>query len=111
VIAGTQSIYFAGDTDLFDEMATLGPIDLALLPVAGWGLRLPPGHLDPQRAAEALLRIQPRVAIPIHWGTYAPWRAPAFDDTPARTFAELAATKAPGVEVRVLRPGESYEFD
>ena len=110
VIAGTQSVYFAGDTDLFDEMATLGPIDLALLPVAGWGPRLPPGHLDPQRAAEALIRIRPRVAIPIHWGTYAPWRAPASDETPARAFAELAATSAPGIEVRVLRPGESYEF-
>jgi L-ascorbate metabolism protein UlaG (beta-lactamase superfamily) len=111
VIAGTRSVYFAGDTDLFDEMGTLGPIDVALLPVAGWGPRLPPGHLDPQRAAEALRRIRPRTAIPIHWGTYAPWRAPSGDDQPARAFAELAATIAPGVDVRVLLPGESYEFD
>lgn len=110
VITGTRTVYFAGDTDLFDEMTSLGPVDVALLPVAGWGPRLPPGHLDPRRAVEALRRIGPRVAIPIHWGTYAPWRAPAGDDTPARTFAELAAAEAPEVEVRVLLPGESYEL-
>jgi L-ascorbate metabolism protein UlaG (beta-lactamase superfamily) len=111
LIAGTRTVYFAGDTDLFDDMAYLGPVDVALLPVAGWGARLPPGHLDPQRAAEALVRIQARVAIPIHWGTYAAWRAPTGDDSPARTFAELARTIAPAVDVRVLRPGESYELE
>jgi L-ascorbate metabolism protein UlaG (beta-lactamase superfamily) len=111
VIAGTRTVYFAGDTDLFDGMASLGPVDVALLPVAGWGPRLPPGHLDPQRAAEALGRIRPRVAVPIHWGTYAPWRAPTGDAAAARRFAELAGSIAPTVEVRVLRPGESYELE
>jgi hypothetical protein len=28
-----------------------GEVDLALLPVAGWGRSLGPGHLDPARAA------------------------------------------------------------
>jgi L-ascorbate metabolism protein UlaG (beta-lactamase superfamily) len=111
VVAGTRSFYFAGDTDLFDGMSSLGPVDLALLPVAGWGPRLPVGHLDPQRAVEALRRIRPRAAIPIHWGTFAPWRAPSADDAPAREFAELAAAVAPGVEVRVLRPGETYKLE
>jgi L-ascorbate metabolism protein UlaG (beta-lactamase superfamily) len=111
VIAGSRTVYFAGDTDVFDGMASLGTIDVALIPVAGWGPRLPPGHLDPVRAAEALVLIQPRVAIPIHWGTYAPWRPSRGDDTPARAFAELAATVAPTVDVRVLRPGQSYQFD
>jgi L-ascorbate metabolism protein UlaG (beta-lactamase superfamily) len=107
VLAATQSVYFAGDTDLFDGMASLGPVDVALLPVAGWGPRLPPGHLDPERAAHALALIRPRIAIPIHWGTYAPWRASPGDDTPAREFATAAANLAPDVEVRVLRPGET----
>ena len=35
-------VYFAGDTDLFDGMGELGPVDVALLPVAGWGPEL--GH-------------------------------------------------------------------
>jgi L-ascorbate metabolism protein UlaG (beta-lactamase superfamily) len=111
VIAGTRSVYFAGDTDLFEEMTALGPVDVALLPVAGWGPRLPPGHLDPARAAEALRRIRPQVAIPIHWGTYAPWRPNAGDDAPAREFAEEAATLAPDVVVRILRPGETSPLD
>lgn len=111
VIAGTQTVYFAGDTDLFPEMGALGRVDVALLPVAGWGPRLPAGHLDPARAVEALQLIEPRLAIPIHWGTYAPWRPPRGDDTPARTFAELAATVVPTVDVRVLRPGQSCALD
>ena len=89
----------------------LSRLDAALLPVAGWGPRLPAGHLDPVRAVEALALIEPRLAIPIHWGTYAPWRAPRGDDTPAKAFAELAATIVPTVDVRVLRPGQSCQLD
>ncbi len=52
-IAGSQRLYFAGDTDLFDGMAELaGGLDLALLPVWGWGSTLGEGHLDPERAAQ-----------------------------------------------------------
>jgi L-ascorbate metabolism protein UlaG (beta-lactamase superfamily) len=111
VIAGTRAIYFAGDTDLFEGMGALGRIDAALLPVAGWGSRLPAGHLDPVRAVEALALTEPRLAIPIHWGTYAAWRPPKGDDAPARTFAELAATIVPAVDVRVLRPGQSCPLE
>jgi L-ascorbate metabolism protein UlaG (beta-lactamase superfamily) len=111
VIAGTRTVYFAGDTDLFQGMGDLGRIDVALLPVAGWGPRLPAGHLDPARAVEALELIEPHLAIPIHWGTYAPWRPPLGDDAPARAFAELAATVVPAVDVRVLRPCQTCPLD
>jgi L-ascorbate metabolism protein UlaG (beta-lactamase superfamily) len=111
VIAGSRTVYFAGDTDLFQGMGALGRIHVALLPVAGWGPRLPAGHLDPARAVEALELIQPHLAIPIHWGTYAPWRPPLGDDTPAKAFAELAANVVPAVDVRVLRPGQSCPLD
>lgn len=111
VIAGSRTVYFAGDTDLFPAMRDLGRIDVALLPVAGWGPRLPPGHLDPAGAAQALELIQPRIAIPIHWGTYAPWRPPRGRDAPAMTFAEIAANLTPAVDVRVLRPGQSCPLD
>jgi L-ascorbate metabolism protein UlaG (beta-lactamase superfamily) len=114
VISGSQSVYFAGDTDLFEEMRELGPVDVALVPIWGWGPGLGGGHLDPVRAAEAVSRIRPRVAIPIHWGTYYPIhlglrRVPAFVDLPPLEF--LAATKetAPDVEVRVLGVGDSAE--
>jgi L-ascorbate metabolism protein UlaG (beta-lactamase superfamily) len=111
VVAGTRTVYFAGDTDLFEGMGALGRIDAALLPVAGWGPRLPAGHLDPVRAVEALALTEPRLAIPIHWGTYAAWRRPRGDDAPARSFAELAATVVPMVDVRVLRPGQSCPLE
>lgn len=111
-ITGSSRIYFAGDTDLFAEMAALaGTVDVALLPVWGWGPRLGSGHLDPRRAAEALLRIRPRLAIPIHWGTFYPfafarfWPHPLGD--PPREFAREAARLAPETKVRILAPGEA----
>ena len=73
VLDGSRRVYFAGDTDVFPEMAELGPVDVALLPIWGWGPTLGPGHLDPDRAAEAAALLRARVVVPIHWGTYAPW--------------------------------------
>jgi len=112
--SGDRRVYFAGDTDVFGEMATLAEnLDTALLPVWGWGPTLGPGHLDPRRAAEALGLLRPRVAIPIHWGTLFPFaldrlrgKAPLLSDPP-REFARAAARLAPDVEVRVLQPGEA----
>lgn len=110
VVRGSGSVYFAGDTDLFDAMEELrGGVDVALLPVWGWGTKLGPGHLDPVRAARAAAIIAPRVAIPIHWGTFAmprPIGPGAASDSPPREFAELVAREVPQAEVRVLRPGE-----
>ena len=111
IVGGSTSVYFAGDTDLFDGMAELGPIDVALLPVSGWGPRLPAGHLDPRGAAEALRLLRPRIAVPIHWGTFrAPFGARP-DDRPAREFAQAAAELAPEVEVRVLAIGETLALE
>ena len=107
---GTR-VYASGDTDLFDDMATLGPLDVALLPVWGWGPNLGPGHLGPRAAAEVVRDMRPRVAVPIHWGTLYPrrlhrlWRAPLLE--PGDRFAAHVADLAPAVDVRVLRPGEA----
>jgi L-ascorbate metabolism protein UlaG (beta-lactamase superfamily) len=113
VLSGSGRVYFAGDTDLFEGMRELSPdLDVALLPVAGWGPRLPPGHLDARRAAQALALLRPRVAIPIHWGTYRRiglGRDPSVLREPAETFVREAAELAPGVNVCVLEPGGSLE--
>ncbi|MBB4909653.1 MBL fold metallo-hydrolase [Actinophytocola algeriensis] len=66
-----RKVYAAGDTDLFPEMADLTDVDVALLPVWGWGPTLGPGHMNPERAAAAADLIKPRVAVPVHWGTLA----------------------------------------
>jgi L-ascorbate metabolism protein UlaG (beta-lactamase superfamily) len=110
VVRGSRSVYFAGDTDLFAGMDELRPIDVALLPVAGWGPTLPPGHLNPRSAAEALRLLRPGVAVPVHWGTLRTPLAPAPDDTAPREFVRAAAELAPQVEVRVLQIGESCEL-
>jgi L-ascorbate metabolism protein UlaG (beta-lactamase superfamily) len=106
-VTGGSTVYFAGDTDLFDGMAQLaGRVDIALLPVAGWGPKLGPGHLNPERAAEAAAIIGPRDAVPIHWGTLAlPGRGPNDPAEPARAFERLTAARAPRVRVHVLAPG------
>ena len=106
---GARRVYFAGDTGLFDGMAGFADgLDVALLPVAGWGPRLPVGHLDPEGAADALTLLRPRLAVPIHWGTYRPvHRRLTFADAADR-FAARAAEVAPDVEVRILRVGESF---
>ena len=110
VIRGSNDVYFAGDTDLFDEMRDLRPLDVALLPIAGWGTRLPPGHLDAVRAAEALTLLEPRYAVPIHWGTYAPPFGARPADDPAEAFRAAAAELAPAVRVVTLREGESLSL-
>ena len=107
VVDGRARIYFAGDTGLFPQMSKIAPVDVALLPVAGWGPRLPAGHLDPAGAAEALRLLRPKAAVPIHWGTL--WRlfADRPDDRPAREFVRIARELAPEVDVRVLSIGET----
>jgi L-ascorbate metabolism protein UlaG (beta-lactamase superfamily) len=111
VLEGTQRIYFAGDTDLFDGMGDLGPLDVALIPVWGWGPSVGAGHLDPDRAAEAVALLRPRVAIPIHWGTYRVIGAKhAADPTPAEAFAAATSRVAPDVDVRILPVGGALEL-
>ena len=113
-VEGTSSVVFFGDTDVFEGMTALGPPpDVALLPVWGWGPTLGPGHLDPGRAAQAVELLRPRVAIPIHWGSFAPAHMSAeripFLKSPGPDFAAHVARTAPEVEVRVLAPGEATE--
>ena len=110
LVEGTQTAYFAGDTDLFDGMAEIAPhLDLALLPISGWGPALPEGHLNPTTAAQALELLHPRVCVPIHWGTFRPIykRTPYASDTAApQRFADEAHKRAPDVEIRILSPGD-----
>jgi L-ascorbate metabolism protein UlaG (beta-lactamase superfamily) len=112
VVTAERRVYFAGDTDLFDGMAQLAPLDLALLPIAGWGPKLGPGHLDPERAARAAAIMRPRTVVPIHWGTLSPLLRPSgrwFSDPPT-TFAARMAELAPDVKVRQIAPGDSLEL-
>jgi L-ascorbate metabolism protein UlaG (beta-lactamase superfamily) len=111
LIEAAVCVYFAGDTDLFAGMSDLaGRVDVALLPVGGWGPSVPAGHLDPERAAQAAARIRPRVAVPIHWGTLRAWGAQRGVDpvAPAQAFAQAVDRLAPATEVRILMPGQRF---
>lgn len=107
-----ERIWFAGDTDLDPAMAALrGRVDVALLPIWGWGPSLGPGHLDPCSAARAAALVAPQVVVPIHWGTFLPlgtrWRHGAALSAPAQAFAAQVARAAPSVRVATLAVGES----
>jgi L-ascorbate metabolism protein UlaG (beta-lactamase superfamily) len=107
-----RTVYFAGDTDLFEGMDELaGNLDAALLPIGGWGTKVGAGHLDPGRAAVAAAMLRPRLAIPIHWGTLLRAdlgrRADDLLHAPPRRFVAQLAERAPTVEAVVLEPGES----
>jgi L-ascorbate metabolism protein UlaG (beta-lactamase superfamily) len=115
LVRGSRTVYFAGDTGVFERMAELaGTLDVALLPVAGWGRTLGPGHMDPLDAARAARLLRPRIAIPIHWGTFRPIgrsdRGLAIGDGPAREFAAHVGELEPASEVRILAPGEETEL-
>ena len=85
-------IYYAGDTDLIPEMGDLADIDLALLPVGGTYT------LDAAEAAEACRRINPKGAVPYHWGDI------VGSDKDAKAFE-----KAAGCKVYVLQPGDTVK--
>jgi L-ascorbate metabolism protein UlaG (beta-lactamase superfamily) len=116
VIEGRHAVYFAGDTGLFDGMRDLaGSVDVALLPVGGWGPTLPSRHhLDPSDAARAAALIKPRLAVPIHWGTY--WPAgmrrfrPGRRAGPPVDFVRAASELAPEAGIRPTEIGAEVDL-
>lgn len=111
-VIGSRKVYFAGDTDVHPELAELaGGLDIALLPIWGWGHKLGPGHMDPRGAAQAAAMLRPGLSIPIHWGTYFPVGMKSVRGglltRPPAAFEDQLRLLAPQLEARVLRPGES----
>ncbi|MFB0552932.1 MAG: MBL fold metallo-hydrolase [Phycisphaerae bacterium] len=91
---GSKQIYYAGDTDLTEEIKNIKYIiDVALLPVGGTYT------MNAEEAAEAAKYIKPALAIPYHWGDI------IGGQEDADKFAALAECK-----VKILTPGESTSF-
>ena len=97
VRAGAQSVYHAGDTGLFGDMALIGRggLDLALVPI---GDRYTMGPAD---AVEALNLLRPKLAVPMHYDTLEKIRQ--------NPHAFAASALAAGQTVRVMGAGETIE--
>ncbi len=59
---GDVVIYHTGDTDLIPEMTDIQP-DIALVPVSGTYV------MTAKEASQAISKIKPKIAIPMHYGT------------------------------------------
>ncbi|RZN37163.1 MAG: metal-dependent hydrolase [Methanosarcinales archaeon] len=96
------TIYHAGDTGIFQSMKLLGEIydiDIALLPIGSVFT------MDPIQAAHSLKLIKPKIAIPMHYGTF-PILIPTTDE-----FVTEAHRHAPNVKIVTLNTGETYEYN
>lgn len=90
---GGRTVYHCGDTGLFGDMQLIGEIyrpDVALIPI---GDRFTMG---PELASRAAEMIQPRVAVPIHYGTF-----PVL-------VSDASGFRPRDVDVKVLKPGETW---
>jgi L-ascorbate metabolism protein UlaG (beta-lactamase superfamily) len=90
------TVYAAGDTDRFAEMAWYGEefdIDLALLP-AGDDFTM-----GPAEAVKAAQMLKAGLCVPIHWGTF-----PLLTGDPDDFVERMGAT---GMQARRLNPGET----
>lgn len=117
VRGGGLRIWVVGDSEPFPGMVHLpdlagGPIDVALIPVGGWGPRLSAGHMDPAKAARVCAEVGVGTAIPVHWGTlHAPgWRnlPRGWMDHAGEAFRAAAARVSPLTRVEVLAPGGTW---
>jgi len=69
---GTRSFWYPGDTGRDPAMADVEPVDLALVPIGGWGPTLGDEHLGPEDAALAVDLVGAGYALPVHHGTFWP---------------------------------------
>ncbi|RJP69157.1 MAG: MBL fold metallo-hydrolase [Candidatus Abyssobacteria bacterium SURF_17] len=109
VIEGKATVFFAGDSGLFEGMAEIGrkwDIDIALLPIGAYEPRsFRRHHMSPEDALEAGRMLRAKVIVPIHWGTFKLSLEP-FDE-PARRLKEAASRAGLSSMVRILLPSES----
>ncbi|KAJ1684475.1 hypothetical protein LUZ63_020230 [Rhynchospora breviuscula] len=114
---GSTSLWYPGDTGRQD-FSGVRRVDLAAVPIGGWGPTLGDEHLDPAEAAQAVAQVGARWALAVHYGTFWPVAMrrlhPAnhrhFFETPPTRFREAVARHAPGVEALTPPHGEALEL-
>ncbi len=99
-----HSFWFPGDTGRDPAMADVDPVDLALVPIGGWGPTLGDAHLDPEEAAEAVALVGARWALPVHHGTFWPI---GLQRLHRRNHHRLFVTPAPRFSTAVEASGQA----
>jgi L-ascorbate metabolism protein UlaG (beta-lactamase superfamily) len=97
-LEGDVAIYFAGDTNVFGDMALIRRLyspSLAVLPIGGHYT------MGPEEAAVALELLGAARCVPCHWGTF-----PLLTGTPG----ELRELATAGVEIVDVEPGGTIEL-
>jgi L-ascorbate metabolism protein UlaG (beta-lactamase superfamily) len=118
--AGSDAVYFAGDTMLIPELGEipdrLGHISLALLPTNGLHIR-PAGNMqvvmNAVEAAELTSILKPELAIPHHYaftkGFLGDRLITSSDKNPLH-FRDASGDLAPATTVRIVEPGTRIEL-
>lgn len=94
-----RRVYFAGDTDVFGDMALIRELhkpDVAFLPIGGHYT------MDPRGAAKAVALLGVSAVVPIHYGTF-----PILAGTPDQLREALGGLGLGNVEVVSPRPDET----
>ena len=108
-IGPRHRVYYSGDTGMFagfqDIGDRLGPFDLTMIEAGAYDRAWPDWHLGPEQAVRAHALVRGRTLLPLHWGLF---------DLAAHGWTEpvervLAAARAAGTSVNILRPGDSFE--
>ncbi len=97
---GERTLYHAGDTGLFSDMALIRELyspDVVLLPIGDHYV------MGPKEAAKACELLSPSLVVPMHFGTF-----PVLSGSP-EAFEQELSSRGIEVQVRVLAPGESLE--
>lgn len=95
------TLYHAGDTGIFAGMALIGelyPLDVALLPIGDVFT------MGVHQAAKAVSLLQPKVVVPMHFGSF-----PILVED-AAPFVAAVGQSRPQTRVVVLKPGEAFEL-
>lgn len=98
--AENKVVYHLGDTGIFRDLEVIADLykpEIALIPIGGFYT------MGPKEAAKAVEYIKPKVAVPMHYGTF-----PVLTQSAEGFVSEVKKT-TPETKVVVLRPGESFE--
>jgi len=119
--AHAETVFFAGDTALTPETGRLvaerivasgRQLDVALLPIGHapwWKFNFRRGHLTSDDALTLFERLDAKILIPYHWGTFRHVTAGAHDAI-VRLRARLPEHSR-GHQVRIIEPGEAFELE